>query len=489
MSVGPTLVWFRRDLRLADNPALLAALERGGAVIPIYIWAPDEEGAWSSGAASRWWLRQSLEALDTQLRKKGSQLILRQGNSCAVLLALIQELRAEAVMWNRCYEPAVSARDAKVQAVLHEKGIRAESFNAELLFEPWTVANKAGNPFQIFTPFWKACLVLSEPPSPLPPPGCLLGPQRWPAALSMRELALEPHMDWAAGLRETWRPGEQGAGDQLQHFLEAAALAYARGRDQLDTFGTSRLSPHLRFGEIGPRQIWHAIRKHGALHRSPEAKQQAEAYLRQLGWREFAYHLLYHFPHTADAPLRQEFAAFPWRTDQQQLRAWQRGCTGYPLVDAGMRELWTTGWMHNRARLVAASFLVKHLLLPWQQGAKWFWDTLVDADLANNTLGWQWVAGCGADAAPYFRIFNPVSQGEKFDPNGDYVRRWVPELAQLPAEWIHRPWEAPSSVLEATEVQLGCAYPLPLVNHNSARIRALDALNTLKEKQRTGVKA
>jgi deoxyribodipyrimidine photo-lyase len=480
MTARATLIWFRQDLRLADNPALHVALERRGPVIPVYLWAPEEEGVWNPGSASRWWLHQSLVALDARLRSKGSQLIIRRGKSLSVLHALIQELRAEAVVWNRCYEPVVMARDAEVKASLQEQGIRVESFNAGLLFEPWTVANKAGKPFRVFTPFWKTCLALSEPPAPLPQPDHIPGPERWPATSSIQELGLEPRIDWAAGIREAWSPGEQGAVDQLQRFLEEAVDAYAQGRDRPDFLGTSRLSPHLHFGEIGPRQVWRAIRKRGVRRRSAEAKQQTEAYLRQLGWREFAYHLLYHFPHTTAAPLRQEFAAFPWREDQQQLRAWQRGRTGYPFVDAGMRELWTTGWMHNRARMAAASFLVKHLLLSWQEGVRWFWDTLVDADLANNTLGWQWVAGCGADAAPYFRIFNPVAQGEKFDPHGHYVRRWIPELDRLPAEWIHKPWEAPSSVLKEAGVKLGRAYPLPIVGHTSARVRALDALNTIK---------
>lgn len=479
MRTSPTLVWLRRDLRLTDNPALHAALKRGGPVIPVYIWAPEEEISWAPGSASRWWLHQSLVALDAQLRSKGSRLVIRQGRSLSVLLDLVQAAGAEAVVWNRRYEPTTRARDAQVKASLQEQGVGVESFNAGLLFEPWTVANKAGNPFQVFTPFWKTCLALSEPPLPLSSPDEIPSPKRWPTTLSVQELSLEPQIDWAVGMREVWKPGEHGATEQLQHFLEAAAFTYARTRDRPDIPGASRLSPHLHFGEISPRQVWRAIRERGA-RRHAAAKQQLEAYLRQLGWREFAYHLLYHFPHTTEQPLRQEFAAFPWREDRQQLKAWRHGRTGYPFVDAGMRELWATGWMHNRARMAAASFLVKHLLLPWQEGAKWFWDTLVDADLANNTLGWQWVAGCGADAAPYFRIFNPVSQGEQFDPHGDYVRRWVPELAHLPAAWIHKPWDAPASVLKKAGVELGHSYPLPIVGHTAARVRALNALNAMK---------
>ena len=292
-------------------------------------------------------------------------------------------------------------------------------------------------------------------------------------------LQLEPTIDWAGGMRSTWGPGEDGAQYELQRFLDTAVTGYSEHRDRPDEVQTSRLSPYLHFGEISPRQVWHAVRKHAGKH--PAIQRGAEAYLRQLGWREFAHHLLFHFPHTVDQSLRAEFADFPWRDNSVDLKAWQRGRTGYPLVDAGMRELWATGWMHNRVRMVAASFLVKHLLLPWQAGDRWFWDTLVDADLANNTLGWQWVAGCGADAAPYFRIFNPVSQGEKFDPNGNYVRRWVPELSRLPAEWIHKPWEAPTNVLAEAGVKLGMTYPEPIVDHHTARIRALAALAKLKK--------
>jgi deoxyribodipyrimidine photo-lyase len=465
---------------LEDNPALHAALERHEPIIPVYIWAPQEEGAWSPGAASRWWLHQSLIRLDEHLRQGGSRLVIRQGESLPILRALIQESQAEAVMWNRCYEPEVIARDAKIKAALQEQGIQVHSCNAGLLCEPWRVANKAGKPFQVFTPFWKTCLALLEPSAPLPPPDHIIGPDRWPATVAVPELGLEPRIDWAAGLRAAWSPGEQGAKVQLQRFLEEAVYSYGDRRDRPDVLGVSRLSPHLHFGEIGPRQVWRAVRAIAERRPGSATQQQPEAYLRQLGWREFAYHLLYHFPHTTAAPLRQEFSTFPWREDQTTLMAWRCGRTGYPFVDAGLRELWTTGWMHNRTRMVAASFLVKHLLLTWQEGARWFWDTLVDADLANNTLGWQWVAGCGADAAPYFRIFNPVSQGEKFDPKGDYVRRWTPELARLPATWIHKPWEAPPSVLQEAGVKLGHTYPLPIIGHAAARIRALNALNMMK---------
>ena len=337
----------------------------------------------------------------------------------------------------------------------------------------------AGKPFQVFTPFWKTCLSLVESTTPLSTSTRFSAPDQWPNSVPLVSLQLEPKIDWTGGIRSTWSPGEDGAQRELRRFLEKALPGYSEHRDRPDEIQTSRLSPYLHFGEISPRQVWHAVRKYTS--ENPDRQRSAEAYLRQLGWREFAHHLLFHFPYTVDQPLRAEFADFPWRDNVTDLQAWQRGQTGYPLVDAGIHELWTTGWMHNRVRMVVASFLIKHLLLPWQAGDRWFWDTLVDADLANNTLGWQWVAGCGADAAPYFRIFNPVMQGEKFDPHGDYVRRWVPELKRLPAEWIHKPWEAPTNVLSEAGVKLGTIYPEPIVDHHNARIRALATLAKLKK--------
>jgi deoxyribodipyrimidine photo-lyase len=474
-----SLVWFRNDLRLTDNPALTDAVKRGGAVIPLYIWAPEEDGAWSPGAASRWWLHQSLMRLSEDLQRRGSRLVIRHGPSLPTLQALSQETGAQAVLWNRRYEPSSIARDTIIKSALRERGLHVDSFNASVLFEPHTIRNTAGKPFQVFTPFWKTCTALTESAAPLNAPSRLAAPALWPASDPLASLQLEPTIDWAGGIRAAWTPGEDGARQELQRFLDTAVTGYVEQRDRPDQVQTSRLSPYLHFGEISSRQVWHTVQR--ATGKRQTKQSGAEAYLRQLGWREFAHHLLFHFPHTVDQPLRANFADFPWRESSADLRAWQRGQTGYPLVDAGMRELWNTGWMHNRVRMVAASFLVKHLLLSWQAGARWFWGTLVDADLANNTLGWQWVAGCGADAAPYFRIFNPVAQGEKFDPNGDYVRRWVPALRRLPAAWIHKPWEAPTQVLSEAGVQLGVTYPEPLVDHHNARIRALAALATLKK--------
>jgi deoxyribodipyrimidine photo-lyase len=460
MSDNPALVWFGLDLRLADNPALERAIAQQGAVLPVFIWAPDEESPWSPGAASRWWLHQSLAELEAALAKRGSKLTVRRGPTAEALLALAAESGAKSIFWNRRYEPAAITRDRELERRLRERGIAAESCPGNLLFEPGTILNASGKPYQVFTAFWRACLAMPGPAEPTPAPSRLRAPAQWPASLEISKLGLEPKADWAGGMRQTWRPGERGACKQMTAFLGSGIEIYATDRDRPDHGGTSRLSPHLHFGEISVRRIWHEVRRHGAA---------ADSYVRQIGWREFSYHLLFHYPHTPREALRPEFHRFAWRTDAAGLRAWTRGKTGYPLVDAGMRELWHTGWMHNRVRMLAASFLVKHLMIPWQEGAAWFWDTLVDADLANNTMGWQWSAGCGADAAPYFRIFNPVIQGERFDPEGEYVRRWVPELARVPNQWIHRPWEAAG-------VDLGKKYPRPIVEHAAARKRALAAL-------------
>jgi len=468
----PTLIWFRQDLRLADNPALAAALKRAKAIIPFFIWAPDEEADWPAGSASKWWLHQSLAALDNELETAGSRLVIRSGPTLEVLRQLIRETGATSVFWNRRYEPAIIARDKQIKNTLREAGIETESFNAALLHEPWTIQNKAGKPFQVFTPFWRHCLTQPDPQPPISKPKRIPSPAKWPSSLELSELELEPRLSWAEGMRTAWNPGSAGATEQLKRFVKTAFANYSEERDRPDHSGTSRLSPHLHFGEISPVQIWHALRTGSPVSGTAWRKSQ---FLAEVGWREFAHHLLYHFPHTTTEPLRSEFKNFPWHKNQRWLRSWQKGKTGVPLVDAGMRELWTTGWMHNRVRMVAASFLVKNLLIPWQEGARWFWDTLVDADLAQNTLGWQWTAGSGADAAPYFRIFNPVSQGQKFDPDGDYVRKWVPELGKLPANWIHQPWMAPEGVLSKAEVTLDHDYPSPIVSLSISREVALEA--------------
>ena len=448
--------------------------------MPLFIHAPEEESSWEPGGASRWWLHQSLAALDADLRAAGSRLIIRRGPTLDTLRAVVKETGAGAVVWNRRYEPVLMARDAKIKEALRDDGLVAESFNAALLHEPWTIQNQSKKPFQVFTPFWKHCLTKPDPAEPLPAPTSLPALSKWPKSLALDELELEPKINWADGLRAAWQPGEAGAIANLNRFLSKAFDDYANQRNRPDVTGTSRLSPHLHFGEISPRQVWHGLRRMAVKRGLPVECWRGSQFLSEIGWREFAHHLLFHFPHTPTEPLRADFKKFPWRKDAAWLRAWQKGCTGYPIVDAGMRELWATGWMHNRVRMIVASFLVKDLLLPWQEGTRWFWNTLVDADLAQNTLGWQWTAGCGADAAPYFRVFNPTSQGEKFDPHGDYVRKWCPELARLPDKWLHQPHAAPPAILRAAGVELGRTYPEPIVSHAIAREVALEAFARIK---------
>lgn len=474
-------MWFRQDLRLADNPAFRAAAGRGLPVIPVYFLGEGDEGLWAPGGASRWWLQRSLAALERRLSGLGSRLILRRGNPAEELPRLVKETSARAVFWNRRYEPAARRQEGRVARVLEDFGVRGESFNSALLAEPGDLVTTEGGPFQVFTPFWKALQRRGEPEPPRPAPRSVAQPGTWPLSLSPAELLPDPPVDWAQGLRGAWEPGESGAARRLKTFLDQALAGYPAGRDRPDLPGISFLSPHLHFGEIGPRQVWLAVRRRESSGRQPGLARAAEAFCRQLAWREFSHHLLFFFPHTPEEPLRPAFAGFPWGADAAAFKAWRKGLTGYPIVDAGMRQLWSSGFMHNRVRMLAASFLVKDLLLSWVEGARWFWDTLVDADLANNTMGWQWTAGCGADAAPYFRVFNPVTQGKKFDPHGEYVRRFVPELARLPDSFIHCPWAAPPSALEQAGVILGKSYPRPLVDHAWARERALGAFSTLKK--------
>jgi deoxyribodipyrimidine photo-lyase len=474
MSKPPILVWFRQDLRLADNPALRAAAEGGAPVVAAYVLDDEGAGAWKRGGASRWWLHHSLASLQRDLAALGASLVLRVGPAARELDALLAETGASAVYWNRCYEPATRARDEAIKSSLQARGVEARSFNASLLFEPWTIATQSGGPFKVYSPFARACRAAPAPAAPLAAPGRLARPAAMPGGLPLEALALLPVApDWAGGLRASWTPGEAGAQARLATFLAGPIAGYKEERNRPDIEATSRLSPHLHFGEISPRQLWHAakLREGGG----------PDHFVSELLWREFAYHLLHHFPHLPERNWRDDFDAFPWAEDKAGLAAWRRGRTGYPIVDAGMRELWTTGWMHNRVRMIAASFLVKDLLVHWRQGEDWFWDTLVDADLANNAASWQWVAGCGADAAPYFRVFNPVLQGEKFDPAGDYVRRFVPELAKLPAKFIHRPWEADDATLRAAGVDLGRSYPKRIVDHGVARDRALAAFSNLRK--------
>lgn len=473
------ILWLRRDLRLADNPALQAAIADCARLLPLYILAPTEESPWRPGAASNWWLHHSLAALDRSLRKRGSHLAIAQGASLETLTRVAGAIGATRIHWNRLYEPAARERDARIKTSLRDRGIACESHNALLLFEPWEVRTGNGTPYRNYSAFSRRCAPALPGLAPCPTPEHL-PPAPDASGCDLGDLGLLPRVSWDRGLQECWRPGESGAQQRAAEFLAQGLNLYAEHRDLPAVAGTSGLSPHLHFGEIGPRQLLDLVARHPGAPPGPST----EAFVREILWREFAYHLLYHFPDTSDQPLDPRFAHFPWRSEDAEtlLRAWQRGRTGIPLVDAGMRELWHRGWMHNRVRMVAASFLTKHLRLPWQQGARWFWDTLVDADLASNTLGWQWSAGCGGDAAPYFRIFNPVRQGERFDPKGDYVRRWCPELAGLPSGHIHQPWSAPETALRKAGVRLGLDYPSPVVDLNRSRAEALSAYETIKRR-------
>jgi deoxyribodipyrimidine photo-lyase len=477
---SPVIVWFRLDLRLADNPALVAAVDTGCPVIPLFIWSPDEAGNWPPGSASRYWLHHALTGLNSELETKNSRLVLRPGPSLAALKKLIRESGADKVYWNRCYEPAAIARDMQIKQALREQGITVNSFNSHLLYEPHTIKNRQGGPFKVFTPFWKhyQTLEINEPLKS--PEARLLAPKKWPPSEKADSPGLLPKIKWYITIAETWNMSGAGAIHNLRAFLRKAIQEYPTDRDYPALQGISRISPYLHFGQISARQIWHLVYEHEHKQGRITPSKAAQAYLRQLIWREFAFHLLFHFPHTPDQPLHEKYKQFPWQKNRKYLTAWQNGQTGYPIVDAGMRELWHTGWMHNRVRMITGSFLVKDLLIHWREGAKWFWETLVDADLANNTLGWQWVAGCGADAAPYFRIFNPVTQGEKFDPDGVYVKRWVPELSGLDKKYIHKPWQAPAETLKQAGITLGKTYPHPLVDHAEARNKALAYYQQIK---------
>jgi deoxyribodipyrimidine photo-lyase len=444
------IVWFRQDLRLADNPALAAAVASGAAIVPLYLWSPDEEGGWAPGAASRWWLHRSLEQLATRLAAKGSRLILRQGRADAVLQQLARETQSSAVYWNRRYEPAAASVEAALRTSLPAAGITAHSFQSALLREPWTMQTQTGGSYQVFTPYWRSFLQQVRVATPSPSPTAVKPPAQWPASLPLDDLGLLPRQPWHESLAQHWQPGEIAGRERLLAFGRNALGEYATARDRPDLAGTSRLSPYLHHGEVSPRQVWAAIGK--ASERMGESAEQwtQGRFIAELVWREYAAHVLHHHPTLPEQSRNAVFERLAWREDPQAFAAWTRGHTGHALVDAGMRELWATGWMHNRVRMVAGSLLVKNLLLPWQQGERWFWDTLVDADLASNALNWQWVAGTGPDAAPFFRIFNPDTQAEKFDPAGDYRRRWVPEAGTA-------------------------RYLQPIVDLKSSRQRALDA--------------
>jgi len=466
------IVWFRRDLRLYDNPALHSARSEFARIVPVFILAAEEDDPWPPGAASRWWLHHSLESLGRDLDRLGSRLALYRGDSLSVLMMLCRRHGACAVYWNRLYEPAAAARDARVAKALRSVGIQSRGLPGHLLREPDEVMTGSGTPYEVFTPYSRASFRLGDPAEPLAAvnPGAV--PESANREDGLASFRLLPRIRWDSGLSDCWRVGEAAAWQGLERFIDCCAHGYADARDRPSMDATSRLSPHLHFGEISPRSVWHAVRRAMAGKRREAA---ADPFLRQLLWRDFAHQLLYHNPHIAQRNFRPAFDAFPWRNSPEAIQAWREGMTGVPLVDAGMRELWHTGFMHNRVRMNAASFLTKNAGIHWLDGARWFWDTLVDADLANNTMGWQWVAGSGPDAAPYFRVFNPATQGRRFDPHGEYLRRWVPEISGLPDEHIHEPWLAPGDVLSRAGIDLGRTYPGPILDLKTTRQRALEA--------------
>ncbi|HRK19989.1 MAG TPA: deoxyribodipyrimidine photo-lyase [Hyphomicrobiaceae bacterium] len=467
-----TLVWFRQDLRLADNPALTAAAARGD-VVPVFVIETDSSIR-ALGGASRWWLHHSLESLDRSL---GGSLVVMRGAAREIIPRIARDVKASAVMWNRCYEPDAIARDTAIKAELVAAGIEVESHNASLLNEPWTVRTGTGGPFKVYSPYWRACLA-----KPVAPP--VKRPKFTRAKHKLKSLPksgwdlLPTKPNWAAGWDKFWTPGEAGAMARLDAFLDNGLLGYGELRNRPDLPNVSRLSPHLHFGEVSPRQIW--AKTMFASVADPKLAKDAAKFLSEVGWREFSYHLLYHFPTLPKENWKKTFDAYPWRTSKADLGAWQHGRTGYPFVDAGMRELWHTGTMHNRVRMVVASFLIKHLRIDWREGEAWFWDTLLDADAANNAASWQWVAGSGADAAPYFRIFNPIEQGRKFDPDGAYIRQWVPEIANLANDDLFWPHDATPMALKAAGITLGKTYPHPIVDHAEARAAAMAGYEAVK---------
>lgn len=469
------IVWFRQDLRLADNPALFYACQSARQVVLLYIHAPDELAPWAPGAASRWWLHQSILSLQRELNSLGVTLIVRAGTSSGVLHGLAGEIGAAVVHANALYEPAAQRRDKEVSRSLAGIGVDLRLHHGNLLFAPGSVLNKQGEPYRVFTPFWKNCQRALSVDSPLPRPEAIKGIGGL-VTITLDQLGLQPSVSWCRGMQESWRCGEAAARDELEAFCSHALMAYGIGRDVPGIRGTSRLSPHLHHGEISPRQIVWCLQRQ---FQKAGVAGHVDTFIRELGWREFAHHILHFFPDTSESAMDGRFNHFPWQHDEVLLNAWQKGLTGFPIIDAGMRELWQTGWMHNRVRMIVASFLIKNCLVHWRTGARWFWDTLVDADLASNSMGWQWVAGSGVDAAPYFRIFNPILQSKKFDADGAYIRRWIPELSALSNRYLHSPWLAGPSELAAANVKLGATYPMPVLDLGETRDRALSCYRAL----------
>ena len=473
MSKGIAIHWFRQDLRITDNPSLETAAEFD-AVLPIYILDDENSQEFKMGSASRWWLHNSLQSLNESLDGK---LSIYSQNPEIVIQELLKKYEVKAVFWNRCYEPWRIDRDIDIKAYLDDKNIENKSFNSHLLWEPWDISKDDGTPYRVFTPYYKkGCLNAEEPR--LPSKNLKIDTIFYDQDCEQIDtLDLLPRINWYSQIQEAWKPGEEGAQKRLDQFLEEGLLDYKEGRNFPFKENVSRLSPHLHFGEISPNEVWYQAKTKESVS---GIQKSLEHFLSELGWREFSYYLLYHFPSLPKQNFQAKFNKFPWIKNESFLESWQKGETGYPIVDAGMRELWQTGYMHNRLRMVVGSFLVKNLLIDWREGEDWFWDCLVDADLASNSAGWQWVAGSGADAAPYFRIFNPVTQGLKFDPEGEYTKKYVPELKLLPNKFLFSPWEAPKEILEKAGIELGKDYPEPIVDLKYSRELALEAFGKTK---------
>jgi deoxyribodipyrimidine photo-lyase len=470
MKTAINIVWFEQDLRLGDNPAFTAAVDKGS-ILPIYILDNDNAGEYQLGAASSWWLHHSLTSLNQALKGK---LNFYTGDANAIITDLCDRFLVGEIYWNRRYEPWRISRDKKIKKHLLEQGIHAQSFNGALLNEPWTILKKDDTPYKIFTPYHNQALRIETDTSALPEPQLPESINTDEQSINLDALSLLPNIGWDTHFYDCWTPGESSAKSSLYRFLDDGLEDYKQGRDFPALNAVSTLSPHLHFGEISPRQINNILL-------SVQHDTNQEHFKRELRWREFSYYLLFHWPELPSKNLKSSFDFFPWGENPDWLACWQQGMTGYPMVDAGMRELWQTGFMHNRVRMITASFLIKNLLIDWRLGASWFWDCLVDADLASNSASWQWVAGCGTDASPYFRIFNPITQGEKFDAEGEYTKRFLPELKGLPKKYLFRPWEAPLDVLEKANITLGKTYPLPIVDIKQSRVRALDAYAQTKD--------
>lgn len=471
----PTIFWFRNDLRLIDNQALTEAIEATDDLIPIYIL--DTKSECEIGSAQKWWLHHSLNSLQKSLNKKGAKLHLQKGDPSKVILELIKKYKVKSIYWNKVFEPAALQLDSLLEDSLDKIDVEVNKFNGNLLTDPALIKNKSGGYFKVFTPYWRHIMSILQPREIVPEPKKISQKSTIKSEKLDSWDLLPKSPDWSEGF-SIWKPGEKGAREQLKKFLDDGLQGYKDNRDIPSLELTSRLSPHVHFGELSPIQIWNTVEQVGL--RYAKLQKGSEAYLRQLIWREFSFYLLYYFPELNKKNFNSKFNGFKWKKNKKALKAWQKGLTGYPIVDAGMRELWHTGYMHNRVRMITASFLTKDLLIDWREGESWFWDTLLDADIANNSFGWQWVAGSGADAAPYFRIFNPIIQGEKFDKDGLYVRKWCPELAKLPNKYIHHPWDAPEDILDSADIKLGKNYPLPIVDHKVARDLALEKYGDLK---------